>query len=129
LQINTEPLLINRPGTLRLRPEARTPISNMFLAADYVKTETNLACMEGANEAARHAVNAILEVSGSKHARCRTWRFGTMEALLPVTNLLSMFERASIARASRGTAAGVAQVLGSIAARATRTINNFGSER
>jgi uncharacterized protein with NAD-binding domain and iron-sulfur cluster len=129
LQINTEPLLINRPGTLRLRPEARTPISNMFLAADYVKTETNLACMEGANEAARHAVNAILEVSGSREARCRTWRFGTMEALLPITNLLSMFERASLARASRGTAAGVAQVLGSIAARATKTINNFGSQR
>jgi uncharacterized protein with NAD-binding domain and iron-sulfur cluster len=129
LQINTEPLLINRPGTWRLRPETRTQISNMFLAADYVKTEANLACMEGANEAARHAVNAILEVSGSKHARCRTWRFSTMQGLLPITNLLGMFERASLARASRGTAAGVAQVLGSIAARATKSMNNFGSER
>jgi uncharacterized protein with NAD-binding domain and iron-sulfur cluster len=69
LQINAEPLLINRAGSLALRPDAVTPIRNMFLAADYVKTSTNLACMEGANEAARRAVNGILAASGAKD-RC-----------------------------------------------------------
>jgi uncharacterized protein with NAD-binding domain and iron-sulfur cluster len=69
-QINAEPLLINRPGAWFLRPDATTGIPNMFLAADYVRTNTNLATMEGANEAARHATNAILKVSGSKWEPC-----------------------------------------------------------
>jgi uncharacterized protein with NAD-binding domain and iron-sulfur cluster len=69
-QINAEPLLINRPGSLFLRPGATTGIPNMFLAADYVRTNTNLATMEGANEAARQATNAILKVSGSKWKPC-----------------------------------------------------------
>jgi surface protein len=69
-QINAEPLLVNRPGAWLLRPDATTGIPNMFLAADYVRTYTNLATMEGANEAARRATNAILKVSGSKHAPC-----------------------------------------------------------
>jgi len=42
----------------------------MFLAADFVRTNTNLATMEGANEAARQATNAILKVSGSKSEPC-----------------------------------------------------------
>jgi len=69
-QINAEPLLINRPGSWFLRPDATTGIPNMFLAADYVRTNTNLATMEGANEAARQATNAILKVSGSKADPC-----------------------------------------------------------
>ena len=76
LEFNAEPLLVNRPGFLQLRPAARTPIENMFLAADYVRTATNLACMEGANEAARHATNAILDTSalgirGARRGRCK----------------------------------------------------------
>jgi hypothetical protein len=70
LEMNVEPLLINRPGSLALRPKARTGIANMFLAADFVRTETNLACMEGANEAAKAAVNAILEESGASADAC-----------------------------------------------------------
>ena len=47
-------------------PEASSDrIDNLFLASDYVRTHTDLATMEGANEAARRAVNAILERSGS----------------------------------------------------------------
>jgi hypothetical protein len=45
----------------------------MFLAADYVRTDTDLACMEGANEAARRAVNALLDASSSQARRCQTW--------------------------------------------------------
>ena len=77
LRFNVEPLLVNRVGALALRPEARTAIPNMFLAADYVRTETDLACMEGANEAARHAVNGLLESTGSLEKRCEVWGFST----------------------------------------------------
>jgi len=69
--INLEPLLINKPGTLKIRPGAATGISNLFLASDYVRTTTDLACMEAANEAARRAVNAILEQSGSTAKPCK----------------------------------------------------------
>ncbi len=33
----------------------------------------NLASMEGADEAARHAVNALLDTDGSTAERCTTW--------------------------------------------------------
>ena len=72
IEMNIEPILVNRPGSLALRPAARSAnIPNMFLAADYVDTATNLACMEGANEAARLAVNAILDQAGSPRERCQ----------------------------------------------------------
>ncbi|MFP4598668.1 MAG: FAD-dependent oxidoreductase [Persicimonas sp.] len=58
--VNTEPLLLNTVGALSKRPEASMTIPNMFLASDYVRTHTDLATMESANEAARRAVNAIL---------------------------------------------------------------------
>jgi len=73
--LNTEPLLINRVGTRKLRPDARTSIPNLFLAGDYVRTETDLACMEGANEAARRAVNGILEQCASREPLCEIWPF------------------------------------------------------
>ncbi len=72
---NAEPLLINHAGSLAARPEAFTEIGNLFLAADYVRTHTDLATMEGANEAARRATNAILAVSGVAVAPCDLWEF------------------------------------------------------
>jgi hypothetical protein len=63
--VSTEPLLINTPGALALRPEATTSIPNLYLAADYVRCDVDLATMEGANEAGRAAANAILQASGS----------------------------------------------------------------
>ena len=67
---NLEPLLINTAGSWRDRPESTTRIPNLMLAADYVRTNTDLATMEGANEAARRAVNAILDATDSPAARC-----------------------------------------------------------
>jgi uncharacterized protein with NAD-binding domain and iron-sulfur cluster len=61
---NEEPLLVNLVDTWKLRPEAVSKIPNLFLASDYVRTYTDLATMEAANEAARRAVNGILEAAG-----------------------------------------------------------------
>jgi 15-cis-phytoene desaturase len=71
--INLEPLLVNTVGSWAWRPEAGTAIENLVLASDYVRTYTDLATMEGANEAARRAVNAILDRSGSTEPKCRVW--------------------------------------------------------
>ncbi len=70
---NTEPLLVNKVDTWRLRPESHCTIPNLFFAADYVRTHTDLATMEGANEAARRAVNNIIEASGYKVPLCEIW--------------------------------------------------------
>jgi uncharacterized protein with NAD-binding domain and iron-sulfur cluster len=67
--VSTEPLLINTAGSLANRPEAATAIENLFLAADYVRSNVDLATMEGANEAGRQAVNCILDRSASAAAK------------------------------------------------------------
>jgi hypothetical protein len=63
--LSTQPLMINTAGSLADRPDAATSIANLFLAADYVRCDVNLATMEGANEAGRQAANAVLDRSGS----------------------------------------------------------------
>jgi len=71
--VNQEPLLVNNKNTWSFRPYAYCDISNFFMASDYVKTNTDLATMEGANEAARRAVNAILDVSKVGGPYCKVW--------------------------------------------------------
>jgi uncharacterized protein with NAD-binding domain and iron-sulfur cluster len=80
---NAEPLLVNLVDTWRLRPPAVTALPNLFLAADYVQTSTDLATMEGANEAARLAVNGIITHSGTAVPLCRTWNLHEPELLAP----------------------------------------------
>jgi 15-cis-phytoene desaturase len=63
-----EPVMVNHVGSWALRPEPETGLHNLFLAGDYVRTETDLACMEGANEAARRAVNGLLRSVGDHRA-------------------------------------------------------------
>ena len=63
---NATPLLVNTVDSWRRRPTARTKVPNLFMSGDFVQTNIDLATMEGANESARAAVNAILEESGSK---------------------------------------------------------------
>ncbi len=70
LNINLEPLLVNLINSWELRPLPTTKLSNLFLAADYVKNNTDLATMEGANEAAKRTVNAILDYDASRVKRC-----------------------------------------------------------
>jgi uncharacterized protein with NAD-binding domain and iron-sulfur cluster len=71
---NAEPLLINTEGSWADRPDAVTRVPNLFLASDFVRTYTDLATMEGANEAARRAVNGILDASRSGARRCEVWK-------------------------------------------------------
>jgi uncharacterized protein with NAD-binding domain and iron-sulfur cluster len=80
---NLEPLLVNTAGSWADRPDAVTRIPNFFLAADFVRTHTDLATMEGANEAARRAVNGILEASGSSAPRCPVWKLREPGVLAP----------------------------------------------
>ena len=61
---NRTPLFIHKPGTFRYRPSVRSNITNLFLASDFVATDTNLASMEGANEAARRAVRSLIYLVG-----------------------------------------------------------------
>ena len=81
--LNREPLLVNHKDTLRLRPDAVTKIPNLFLASDYVRTNTDLATMEAANEAARRAVNGILDESGSNATACEVWPLREPKVLEP----------------------------------------------
>ena len=55
------------------RPAAASRIPNFYLAADYVRTSTDLATMEGANEAGRRAVNALIERSGLRSSPCKVF--------------------------------------------------------
>ncbi len=70
---NAEPLLINTAGSLQYRPEAQVKLENLFVASDYVRTYTDIACMEAANEAARRAVNCLLAAAGSNAAPAQLW--------------------------------------------------------
>jgi uncharacterized protein with NAD-binding domain and iron-sulfur cluster len=81
---NAEPLLVNYVDTWRLRPEAVTRIPNLFLASDYVRTYTDLATMEAANEAARRAVNGVLRASGADADPCTLWNLHEPEVFLPL---------------------------------------------
>ncbi len=62
---NPTPLLVHPPGSWFSRPRAALDgLTNLFLASDYVQTETDLATMEGACHAARLAVNGLLQREG-----------------------------------------------------------------
>ncbi len=80
---NSEPLLVNLVDTWALRPDANTAIPNLFLASDYVRTYTDLATMEGANEAARRAVNGVLDAVQFDGPRCDVWPLHDPEILAP----------------------------------------------
>ncbi len=62
---NATPLLVNTVGSWEKRPAAASQIPNLFLAGDYVKTDIDLATMEGANESGRDAATALLDRAGS----------------------------------------------------------------
>ncbi|RKH65912.1 FAD-dependent oxidoreductase [Corallococcus interemptor] len=81
--INSSRLLVHPPGSWEIRPEAASRIPNLCLASDYVRTNTNLATMEGACEAGRRAANAILERTGSRAPRAEIWALEEPASLEP----------------------------------------------
>jgi len=84
---NAEPLLINTAGSLQYRPEAQIELQNLFLASDYVRTYTDIACMEAANEAARRAVNCVLVAAGSTSPPAQLWPLEEPEFLKPLQEI------------------------------------------
>jgi 15-cis-phytoene desaturase len=84
---NAEPLLINTAGSLKYRPEAQVELENFFLASDYVKTYTDIACMEAANEAARRAVNCLLLACGSTAPPAQLWPLEEPAFLKPLQEI------------------------------------------
>jgi len=80
---NKARLLVHPPGSWALRPNASTAIPNLVLAGDYVRTYTDLASMEGANEAARHAVNVILQRAASTADPVQTWSLTEPDQFAP----------------------------------------------
>jgi hypothetical protein len=128
LRFNVEPLLVNRVGTQALRPDVRTRIPNMFLAADYVRTVTDLACMESANEAGRRVTNAILDATGSSKERCQLWNFSVTRDLLGRIEMLAGFTGHVVAAA--GATRKVADVMKGGAGRvAGEFLNRIGWRR
>ncbi|WP_375341753.1 hydroxysqualene dehydroxylase [Patulibacter defluvii] len=88
---NATPLLVNTVGSWSKRPTSRTKLPNLFLAGDYVQTNIDLATMEGANESARTAVNALLESADSSAQPARTYtlyRAPELELLKGVDQIL-----------------------------------------
>jgi uncharacterized protein with NAD-binding domain and iron-sulfur cluster len=85
--VNAEPLLINTAGSLQYRPEAQVELENFFVASDYVRTYTDLACMEAANEAARRAVNCLLVASGSTAPQAQLWPLEEPAFLKPIQEI------------------------------------------
>lgn len=61
---NGEQLLINTARSWQKRPAAVTAFDNLFLAGDYVRTYSDFASMEAADESARWAAHAIAAKHG-----------------------------------------------------------------
>ncbi|WP_433543773.1 hydroxysqualene dehydroxylase (plasmid) [Streptomyces sp. CA-294286] len=81
---NREQLLVHPTGTLYDRPSHITAVPSFFLAGDYVATDMDLATMEGANESARRAVNALLDADRSPSPRCTVWNLHRPPELQPL---------------------------------------------
>jgi uncharacterized protein with NAD-binding domain and iron-sulfur cluster len=93
--------MINKAGTWQYRPEATTEIPNLFLASDYLRTFTDIACMEAANEAARRAVNGILAHSGSSAEPAALWPLQEPEFFKPMLEYDRMRFKLGLPHSSR----------------------------
>jgi geranylgeranyl pyrophosphate synthase/uncharacterized protein with NAD-binding domain and iron-sulfur cluster len=81
---NDAPLFVNTTGSWAARPDVDIGIGNLFIAGDFVRTNTDVATMESANESARRAVNRILELTASSAARCQIFPMEEPTTLVPL---------------------------------------------
>lgn len=84
-----DPIFIQNPGSWSDRPNAYTALDNLFFAGDWIKTQMNVACMEGANEGGRLAANAIIHASGSPHPEAQI----TPRYTMPLWEPLKLIDR------------------------------------
>ena len=84
---NAGRLLVHPPGSRALRPEAVAHLSNLHIAADYVRTSMDLASMEGANEAGRLAARGVLGRVGLDPGRVELFKFDELERFEPLRRL------------------------------------------
>lgn len=84
---NRDPLFINERGSWALRPDVETAHPRFFVVGDWVRTHTDLATMEAANEAARRAVNGVLRHCAPQLERCQIWDH---DAAMPLANFRSL---------------------------------------
>jgi uncharacterized protein with NAD-binding domain and iron-sulfur cluster len=105
---NPSRLLIHPPGSWAVRPEAASAVPNLCFAADYVRTHTDIASMEGACEAGRRAANEILAREGSSAPLADVWalaeppqfeRWKRLDAALYARGRPHLFEIAGVERA------------------------------
>ena len=86
--INRTPLLLHPVDGYKDRPQHfSNVVKNLYLASDYVQTSVQLACMEGACEAARKAVNKILDDESSPHVRCPSYDLFEEQIFQPAKDL------------------------------------------
>lgn len=63
---NDEPIAVMYPGVWSDQPEPETEIENLFIGATYARSVAGIDSMEGACEAGRRSVNAIIDRSGDQ---------------------------------------------------------------
>ncbi len=96
---NATPLLVNTVDSWRHRPKAVTKVPNLLMTGDFVQTDIDLATMEGANESARTAVNAILDEVGSKAERAAKYQLYDPPELMLVKEVDQQLYRAGLPNA------------------------------
>ncbi|WP_018179239.1 FAD-dependent oxidoreductase [Jongsikchunia kroppenstedtii] len=84
---NATPLLVNTAGSYPHRPTAETEISNLFIGGDHVRSNIDLATMEGANESGRRVANAILDRTDSNAERAAIYPLWEPELMDPLKDL------------------------------------------
>lgn len=96
---NDTPLLVNTAGSWKDRPEASTRVPNLFFAGDFVRTNIDLATMEGANESGRKAANAILKASGSTATPATLFKLWKNPLLTPLQRTDAILYKAGLPNA------------------------------
>jgi uncharacterized protein with NAD-binding domain and iron-sulfur cluster len=81
---NMARLLVHPPGSWKQRPNATLSIPNLFLAADYVRTNVDVASMEGANEAGRLAARGVLDLVGHDPMSVKLFEYEALDRFRPL---------------------------------------------
>jgi uncharacterized protein with NAD-binding domain and iron-sulfur cluster len=96
---NDTPLLVNTAGSWKDRPEATNKVPNLYFAGDFVRTDIDLATMEGANESGRKVANAILEAAGSTAEPATLYKLWKNPLLKPVQTADAVLYKAGLPNA------------------------------